>query len=92
MNCRGSSKRKYQYHPSITIIKNIMKSDFFFFFSFQPVSIDKVTDKIANFNTKKACLDSDMPVILMKINEDIFSRLIINISTNLLSMINFLTV
>ena len=40
---RGSSKKtfKYQYHPSITNIKYIMKSENISLFSFQPVSIDK---------------------------------------------------
>ena len=42
MNCRGSSKRKYQYHPSITIIKN-MKSEFF---SFQfPACFNRQSDR-----------------------------------------------
>ena len=42
MNCRGSSKRKYQYHPSITITKN-MKSEFF---SFQfPACFNRQSDR-----------------------------------------------
>ena len=45
-------------------------------FSFQPVSIEKVKDIIKTLNTKKACLDKDIPVKLIKINEDIFSRLL----------------
>ena len=45
-------------------------------FSFQPVSIDKVKDIIKTLNTKKACPDGDIPVKLIKMNEDIFSRLI----------------
>ena len=44
--------------------------------SFQPVSVDKVKDIIKTLNTKKACRDSDIPVKLTKMNEDIFSRLI----------------
>ena len=44
--------------------------------SFQPVSIDKVKDKIKNLNTKRACSDRDIPEKLVKMNEDIFSRLI----------------
>ena len=67
---------KYQYHPSITNIKDIMKSKNISSFSFQPVSIDKVKDIIKTLNTKKACPDRDIPVKLIKMNEDIFSRLI----------------
>ena len=44
--------------------------------SFQPVSTDKVKDIIKTLNTKKGCPDSDVPVKLIKMNEDIFSRLI----------------
>ena len=66
---------KYQYHPSINI-KDIVKSKTICSFSLQPVSIDKVKDIIKSLNTKKACPDSDIPVALIKMNEDIFSRLI----------------
>ena len=45
-------------------------------FSFQPVSVGKVKVVIKTLNTKKACPDGDMPVKLIKMNEDIFSRLI----------------
>ena len=45
--------------------------------SFQPVSIDKVKDMIKTLNTEKASPDGDIPVKLIKMNEDIFSRLII---------------
>ena len=75
----GSSKKisfKYQYLRSITNIKDIMKSKNISSFSFQPVSIDKVKDIIKTLNTKKACPDGDIPVKLIKMNEDIFSRLI----------------
>ena len=53
-----------------------MKSKNISSFSFQPVSIDKVKDIIKTLNTKKACPDRDIPVKLIKMNEDIFSRLI----------------
>ena len=67
---------KYRYHPSISNIKD-MKSKNTPSFSFQPVSIDKVKDIIKTLNTKKACPDGDIPVKLIKMNEDIFfSRLI----------------
>ena len=67
---------KYRYHPSITNIKDIMKSKNIPSFSFQPVSINKVKDIIKTPNTKKVSPDGDTPVKLIKMNEDIFSRLI----------------
>ena len=51
-----------------------MKSKNISSFSFQPVSIDKVKDIINSLNTKKACPDRDIPVKVIKMNEDIFSR------------------
>ena len=75
----GSSKKKasfkYQYRPSITNIKDIMLSKNISYFIFQPVSLDKVKDVIKTLNTKKACPDGGVPVKLIKMNEDIFSRL-----------------
>ena len=53
-----------------------MKSKNIFCFSFQPVSIDKVKNIIKTLNIKKGCSDGDMLVKLIKMNEDIFSRLI----------------
>ena len=73
-NIKGPVKRasfKYQYHPSITNIKDVMKSKNSFSFGFfHPVLIYKVKA----FNTNKACPDGDLPVKFIKINEDIFSR------------------
>ena len=51
---------KYQDHPSITNIKEIMKSKNLSSFSFQPVSIVNVKDIIKTLNTKKTCPDRDM--------------------------------
>ena len=67
---------KYRYHPSITNTKDIMKSKSIPFFSFQPVSVDEVKVIIKTLNTRKACPDGGIPVKLIKMNEDIFSRLI----------------
>ena len=76
---RGSSKKsiiqgsesslynKYQRHYEIKNISSV---------SFQPVSIDKVKDIIKTLNTKKACPDANETAKLIKMNEDIFSRLI----------------
>ena len=95
-NDRGSSKKtllKYQDYPSITNIKDIMKSENFSSFSFQPVVIDKVKDITETLNTKKVCLDSDMLVKLINMNEDIFSRLIFqHLNQSEMSMVNFPTV
>ena len=54
----------------------MMKSKNIPSFSFQPVSIEEAKDIIKTLNTKKACPDGDIPVKLIKMNEDIFSRLI----------------
>ena len=66
--------------PKLNIIQNdykdIMKSKNIPSFSFQPVSIEKVKDIIITLNTKKARPDADIPVNLIKMNEDIFLRLI----------------
>ena len=53
-----------------------MKSKNIFSFSFQPVSTDKVKDIIKDLNTLKACPDGNITVKHIKMNEDIFSRLI----------------
>ena len=53
-----------------------MKSRNIFSFSFQPVSIDKMKDIIKTLNNKKGCPGGDITVKLIKMNEDIHSRLI----------------
>ena len=63
---------KYQYQVSVTNIKDIMKLKNISSFSFQPVLIGKDKDLIKSYNTKKICLDGDIPVKLIKMNEDIF--------------------
>ena len=50
-----------------------MQSKIFSSFTFQPVSIYKVKDVIKTLKNKKACPDNDIPVKLIKMNEDIFS-------------------
>ena len=67
---------KYQYHPSITNIKKIMKSINIPYFSFQPVSIGKTEDVTKTINTKKACLNGVITVKHIKMNEDVFSKLL----------------
>ena len=63
-----------------------MKSKDISSFSFQPVSTDKVKDIIKTLNTQKACLEGDLPVKLITMNEDIFSRLIFqNLNQSLVS-------
>ena len=49
-----------------------MKSKNNYSFSFQHVSIDKVKDIIKTGKTKRACLDGDMTVKLITMNENIF--------------------
>ena len=65
----------YQYLPSISNVKD-MKSKDISSFRFQTLSIDKVKDMAKPLNTKKAFPDGHITVKLIKMNEDIFSRLI----------------
>ena len=66
---------KYRNHPSLTISKTLYyQKDFLC--QCQSVSIDKVKDIMKTLNIKKACSKGDVPLKLIKINEDIFSRLI----------------
>ena len=74
---------KNRYHPSITNIKYIMRSKNISSFSFQPVLIDKVKDKIKTLNTKKACPDGHIPVKLIKWIKTSFQDWYFKISTNL---------
>ena len=54
-----------------------MKSNNIFSFSFQPVSMkDRMKDIIQILKTKKASPDGDILVKLVKMNEDIFLKLI----------------
>ena len=69
-----ASSFKYQYHPSITNIDDIMKLKNIFFFSFQPFLIDKVKDIIKILNNKRYCPDGDITVKLIKINQGIFQH------------------
>ena len=68
---------KYKDHPSITNIRDIMKSKNISTFSFQPVSIDDVKDIIKTLNAKKG-LDGDKLVKLVNMNEDILRLLFQN--------------
>ena len=54
-------------------IKDIVKSKNISSFNFQPVSIEKLKDLIKTL-TEKAGQDGDIPVKLIKMNGDIFSR------------------
>ena len=65
---------KYQYPPSITNIKDIMKSRNISSFSFQPVSTDKGKDMIKTLYTKNTCSNGNISVKLKKINEDILQN------------------
>ena len=45
-------------------------------FSLRDVSVDKVKYIFKTLNTKKVCPNGDVPVKLIHMNEDMFSRLI----------------
>ena len=74
-----------QYHPSITNIKHIMKSKNVSSFSLQPISIEKVKNTIKTLNTKRACLEGDIPVKLTEVNEEIFSLIFQNFNQSLVN-------
>ena len=52
--------KKYQYHPSISNTKDIMKSKYISYFRFQPVSVDRVKNIIKTLNTLKRLVRTAM--------------------------------
>ena len=64
--------KKYSKHPSILRIKQYFKNPTEF--SFVPVDKDVIAKEIKNLNTKKAAPQDDIPVKILKLNNDIFSQ------------------
>ena len=62
--------KKYNKHPSTLRIKQHFKN--LAEFSFVPVHKDVIAKKIKNLNTKKAAPQDDIPVKILKLNNDIF--------------------
>ena len=64
--------KRYSKHPSILRIKQYFKNSTEF--SFGPIGKDVITKEIKNLNTKKASPQDDIPVKILKLNNDIFSQ------------------
>ena len=76
--------KKYSKHPSILRIKQYFKNPTEF--SFVPVDIVK---EIKNLNIKKAAPQDDIPVKILKLNNDIFSQYLSQIFNESIEGANF---
>ena len=77
-------QKKYSKHPSILGIKQYLKSPTEF--SFVPVDIVK---EIKNLNIKKAAPQDNIPVKILKLNNDIFSQYLSQIFNESIEGANF---
>ena len=59
--------------PLLPVIKKFSKYPSILKFSFVPVDKDAIAKEIKNLNTKKAAPKYDIPVKILKLNNDIFS-------------------
>ena len=64
--------KKYSKNPSILRIKKYFKNSSEF--SFIPVDKDVIAKEIKSLDTKKAAPQDDIPVKILKLNNDIFSQ------------------
>ena len=64
--------KKYSKHPSILRIKQYFKNPTEF--SFVPVDRDVIAKEIKNLDIKNAASQDDIPVKILKLNNDIFSQ------------------
>ena len=64
--------KKYSKHPSILRIKQYFKNPTEF--SFVPVDKDVIAKEIMNLDAKKAVPQDDIPVKILKLNNDIFPQ------------------
>ena len=58
-------------------------------FSFLPTGKDVIAKKIRNLNTKKAAPQDDVPVKILKLNNDIFSQYLSQIFHESIEVANF---
>ena len=79
--------KKYSKHPRILRIKQYFKNPTAF--SFVPVDKDVVAKEIKNLNTKKAAPQDDIPVNILKLNNDIFSLYLSQIFNESIEAANF---
>ena len=79
--------KKYSKHPSILRIKQYFKNPTEF--SFVPADKDIIAKEIKNLNTKKAAPQDDIPVKILKLNNDIFSQYLSQIFNESIEAANF---
>ena len=70
--------KKYSKHPSILRIRQYFKNPTEF--SFVPVDKDVMAKEIKNLNINKATPQDDIPVKILKLNNDIFSQYVSDFS------------
>ena len=81
--------KKYSKHASILRIKQYFKNRTEF--PFVPVDKDVTAKEINSLNTKKAAPQDDMPVKILKLNNDIFSQYLFQIFNESIEVANFPT-
>ena len=79
--------RKHSKHPSILRIKQYFKN--LTELSFVPVDKDVIAKKIKNLNTKKVAPQDDIPVMILKLNNYIFSQYLSQIFNESIEAANF---
>ena len=79
--------KKFSKPPSILRIRQYFKNPTEF--SFVPVDKDVIAKEIKNLNTKKAAPQDDIPVKILKLNNDIFSQYLSQIFNESIEAANF---
>ena len=79
--------KKYSEHPSILRIKQYFKNPTEF--SFVHVDKDVIAKEIKNLDIKKAAPQDDIPVKILKLNNDIFSQYLSQIFNESIEAANF---
>ena len=79
--------KKYSKHPSVLRIKQYFKNPVKF--SFVSVDKDIIEKEIKNLDTKKAAPQDDIPVKMLKLNNDIFFQYLSQIFNESIEAANF---
>ena len=79
--------KKYSKHPSILRIKQYFKNPTKL--CFVPIDKDVIAKEIKHFDTKKATPQDDIPVKILKLNNDIFSQYLFQIFNESIEAANF---
>ena len=85
--CYCRQWKKYSKYPSILTVKRYFKNQTEF--SLVPVDKDFTTKGINNLNTKKAAPRSDIPVKMLKLNNDILFQYLFQIFNESIEVANF---